>query len=249
MIGMRSGISRLVCGFVIFVVLLLGGVSTSWCAEADYYGVYAGTFNGDDNGVWIGVVSSDPLAHLFMSYSPLNDFGDGGNIFFNGEVGTVGNFSGTSGNGSAIDVAVDSSVGTVSGTWSNSPDSGALTGAIVTSSSYAGSYSGTISGDATGIFSATIASDGTIAGSVTAGGDTFDILGGCHPDGWVMAYGIDSYGYMVGMIGQFSGSSISGDWGSESDDEGTFTTVSSSSSDGGGGGGGGGCFILSLTSE
>lgn len=236
--------------------LVLAGALNGRCAETYYYGNYAGTFTGGDDGVWVGVLSAHDLAHLFISYSTKYDYGDGGNISLTSETAPLGTFSGTSLKGNTVTVTVDSSDGSVTGSWSNPPLSGSLEGDIVTSSPFAGEYTGEIKGDVTGTFAGTIDSTGTVTLTATVDGNDMEILGACHPDGWLMGYGPDPDNNIIGMVGKFSGSDIAGDWESETGDIGTFSgtrTVTSSdddstssSDDGGGGGGGGGCFMKSL---
>ena len=50
-------------------------------------------------------------------------------------------------------------------------------------------------------------------------------------------------GMNIAMFGEFSGSDISGSWGTDTDESGTFTTDAGGD---GGGGGGSGCFINAL---
>jgi len=237
--------------FIASILVLCGVASTAWCLSSDYYGTYAGRFSGDDSGYWVAVISSSE--NVFLSYSTSRDEGDGGDVSFRSESGTVGNYYGYSEiEDTYINTFVDASNDSVSGTWNNSysGDSGSLSGSAITSLAYAGSYSGNFSGDGSGSWTMVIDSDGYITGSMTSdeGRGTFE--GGCHPDGYVMAIGEDAGYNDFAFFGQISGSSISGGWISETGDDGSFST-GGSSSDGSSSGGssGGGCFILSLIGE
>jgi len=232
-------------GLVVAAVFLCGVASTAWGAEADYHGTYAGTFEGDDNGVWVAVIGSSPSDGVYLSYSTDYGQGDGGYVHWDGEIGTIGNYYSTSLiNGSYSEASVDSTDGTVSGNWKNLPEVGKLSGNRITSCDYEGNYTGTFRGDASGTWTMAIAANGYVTGVMVNDGSSYGFEGGCHPDGRVIVIGEDGYGDYFSVFGQISGSSISGSWTTESGDEGTFKTGSSSS--GGGGGGGGGCFILSL---
>lgn len=247
MTDIRSGFSRTVWGLFISMALFFGGASSSWCAESDYYGTYAGNFSGDDNGVWVAVISSSSSDSVFLSYSTDFDSGDGGYLHFSNESGTIGYYYTTSlMNESDIDASIDSSDGSVTGTWSTNSESGTVTGDAITSSAYAGSYSGTFSGDDSGNWSMTVASNGYISGSATSGDDTSYFEGGCHPDGYIVGIGTNAYNEDFVYFGHISDSCISGSWESESGDSGTFGCDDGDDGDGGdggGGGGGGGCFI------
>jgi hypothetical protein len=227
---------------LIAVVFLAGLVSAAWCAEVDYDGTYAGTYSGDDSGYWVGIIDSGGDS-LYLSYSTVDDEGDGGYVYYDGESGTVGSFhSWSEMNGSYASADIDSSGGSVSGTWSNSyaSTSGTITGSEVVSISHAGSYSGTFAGDDSGTWSMTIASNGYITGTISPeSGGSYTFEGGCHPDGYIVAVG-DSGGTAFAVFGRISGSSVTGGWESEDGYSGTISSGGSSD---------GGCFIMSLVGE
>ena len=110
-----------------------------------------------------------------------------------------------------------------------------------------GSYAGSIDGDVSGTMKAAVAADGTVTITASVQGASFAMLGACHPDGYIMGYGIDPYGYTVGIVGKLSDGGVSGEWESETGDTGTFSA--NSNADSGGDGGGSGCFIRSLTAR
>lgn len=253
MIRLESRLSKIMA---YVLIISLGMISPLWCAQSDYDGYFAGTYSGDDNGVWIGLIDSSPNS-FFMSYSTDNDDVDLGFFLWDGELGNIGTYfiTQTEIYGGTLEIDIDSSNGMVSGQWSHSgsSSSGLLTGALVTSVVFAGTYSGTYSGGESGTWTMTIASDGRITGSFahTSNSGYGDIVGICHPNGYVLLLGEDVISKMgVAMFGEISGSDISGGWESESGYSGTFTTaagvVGAGSSGGSGGGGGGGCFITTL---
>lgn len=247
MMRLKSGMKAMRWLFLVAALILCGFVTCGWCDQSDYYGTYAGSFSGDDHGIWVAVITSDFSDSVFLSYSTDSGTGDGGYVGYIDESGTVGHFMSYSQMfGTMVDGYIDASDGSVSGTWDNasSSASGTLTGSAVTSCAYAGSYSGTFGGDASGTWSITIDDNGYATGTMTSSGGTGTFKGGCHPDGHVIVFGQDGYGYNFAVYGQISGSSISGEWSSESGDAGTISTGTAASDSGGGGGGG--CFILSL---
>ncbi|MEJ2038099.1 MAG: hypothetical protein P8X55_04100 [Desulfosarcinaceae bacterium] len=250
MIGWRSGSMRIYGIFMLVAFLVLGSAVAVWSAEGDYDGTYAGTFTGDDQGYWVAIIDSGSES-LFLLYSTVHNFGDGGYLEWAGESGTSANYYAYSElNNSLIDSVVDSSTGSVIGTWSNSTEGGTLSGAAMTSNDYAGTYSGTFSGDQSGTWSATIATDGYISGAMVLGGDSYSFRGGCHPEGYFSAVGEDESGDTFAVFARISGDSITGSWGSESGDSGSVTGSTSDATGGGdGGGGSGGCFIQSLISR
>ncbi len=232
-------------------VFLLGMVSAAWSAQTDYDGTYYGSYSGDDSGIWVAVVNSAGDT-VFLSYSTVTGEGDGGFMTWWGESSGIGNYytGSTVIQGSWADGYIDSSDGSVSGSWGNttSGDSGTLSGSAYTSCPHAGTYSGSFSGDDSGTWSMTIASNGSITGTISPdSGGTHAFEGGCHPDGHMVVVGDDGSGTAFAMFGQISGSSVSGEWVSDDGYSGTVSSSSGGSSGGGGGGGGGGCFIMSLT--
>ncbi|NNG00827.1 MAG: hypothetical protein HKM93_15680 [Desulfobacteraceae bacterium] len=230
----------------VFAAFCISIAPSAWCAPSDYYGTYAGTFTGEDSGVWVAVISSSSSESLFLSYSTGHSTGDGGYLYFSTEYGTTGTYTSTSVmNDSDVSADVDSSDGSVSGTWANYYESGTFTGQAVTSVSQAGDYSGSFSGDESGTWSMTIASNGYVTGDMTVDGEAYPFEGGVHPDGRLIVVGVDGYGDDFVVYGLVSDSGISGSWSSESGDSGS---VSSGSGSSGGGGGGGGCFLQQLMS-
>ena len=224
-------------------------ISPLWCDQPEYDGYYAGTYSGDDNGIWIALVNSSSDS-LIMIYSTDSDDLDLGFLIWGGEIGGIGNYyiDSTEIFGSSFDADIDSLDDSVLGDWSNSFSgySGWLEGSLVTSVAFEGDYSGTYRGEESGTWSVTIASDGSIIGSFTATSNNGfgDLVGVCHPDGYVLIVGVDSISGMgIVMLGEITGSDVSGSWESETGDSGTFSTGSGG---GGGGGGGGGCFINAL---
>jgi len=250
-----------VCGRHFLLVLACAVIfamaaSPAGCSQPDYDGTYAGTYTGNDDGFWVAVAPGSSSAAVFLSYSTIDDIGDGGYLSFGGETASVGNFrtSFTELRGSSVDADVDSSSGSVTGVWSNSGDSGTLTGGKVSSCPQAGSYSGTFGGDDIGTWSLTIDANchitGSMASSTSTNSGSFE--GGCHPNGHALMVGAASTGDNFGVFGTISGSSFSGTWAADTGDSGTITSGSSSggsSSGSSGGGGGAGCFILSLLGD
>ncbi len=213
------------------------------CAESDYYGTYAGTYSGDDSGYWVAVISA--ADSVYLSYSTVTGYGDGGYIYYRAESGSTGEYYGWSAvqNTSIDPMYIDSTTGAGSGEWENYTygESGTFEGSKVTDSAYAGSYSGSIGGDVSGSWEMTIGSNGYITGTVTFEGATVSVEGGVHPAGYFAAVGTDPNNNDFSAYGQISGSSVSGGWISEDGSEGT---ISGGGTGGGGDGGGdGGCFI------
>jgi len=219
------------------IIFLLGMISPVWSAQGDYDGYYAGSFEGDDNGLWVARIDSS-LGSGFLSYSTDTGQGDWGILSFYGEKLLNGIYyadyfvSPTEINGSTVQTYIKASDDSVIGEWSNpvSTDEGLLSGDKISSTTYSGTYSGTFSGDNSGTWSMTISQSGSISGSSTSseGSGTFD--GACHPNGYVLALGEDNLsGNLFGFFGQISGSSISGSWLSEDGSSGTFKTGSSPS--------------------
>ncbi|MBI5061904.1 MAG: hypothetical protein HZB87_00080 [Desulfatitalea sp.] len=201
---------------------LFAAATNTWSAESDYHGTYAGTFSGDDSGIWVAVISNDTNRRGFLSYSSATASGDGGDVSFVSETGTEGTYYSLSEfNYSSIYAVIDSSDDTVSGTWENSTESGTLSGSRVTSSAYQGSYSGNFTGDTTGTWQATVASDAFVNGTQVSSYGTYAFIGGVHPNGFLLGTGEGYSGYYFGCGG----------------------------SGGDGGGGGGGCFIQSLIGD
>ena len=246
---------------IIYVSLLfLLMTSNSWCDEADYDGFYYGTYSGDDNGAWMIGIDINEGA-FFWCYSTDINQGDAESPNYEGEAGTIGNYSIASTFNFAyqIDIEIDSSDGSVTGTWSDtdSADSGTLIGTKIISGDYVdqyiGTYKGTYIGDATGDIVIRIKSNGDIngdiTGTVTIDGDdyAFDRVW-LNPDGYFEGEGDGPNDEEFGFWGKIDGLAMSGWWYSVTDESGTFSAAISinADNDGGGGGGGGGCFIEAL---
>ena len=237
---------------IFWTICIIGLALPAWSAESDYHGTYAGSFSGDDSGYWVAVVNSSSSDSVFLSYSTVYDYGDGGYLYFQEESSGVGTYYSQSViNESVIEAFITAATGGVIGNWINNYNStsGELVGNAITSSPQEGTYSGSIAGDATGTWSMTVASNGYLTGAINVESATSYFEGGAHPDGYMVGIGTDAYGDDFSFFGRISGTSASGSWSSESGDEGTFTTGGGSSGGGGSGGGGGGCFISSLTGK
>jgi hypothetical protein len=234
-------------GFVAVMAVLLacGPVMQAQGADIDYLGTYAGTFAGDDQGYWVAVINATPFPDgVFLSYSTQSGSGDGGFLNFESEVIPIGRYTSTSVmHASGIAADIDSSSGEVTGTWENINEAGTFSGGRITSCPPEGAYSGQILGDASGTWTMAIAEDCYITGSATVEGDTLEFKGGAHPDGYVIAFGVDGHDDHFAFFGQVSDDGISGFWESEAGESGTFGPRISVGDDGGSGGG---CFISHL---
>jgi hypothetical protein len=238
--------SRITKVLTFLSVLLIGLASPVWCAQSDYDGYYAGTFSGDDNGVWIAVIDSSSSTFVFLTYSTDSDDVDLGSLTYVGESGGIGNYftASTEIFGSTIDADIDSSDGSVSGSWNNLPAMGTLTGEKDPVVNFAGNYSGNVAGDDTGTWTIAIAANGATSGSFATSSGSGDVTGIAHPDGYLLAVAEDTINDVtIVMFGRISGSRISGEWEADDNSSGTFSTDSGG---GGGGGGGGGCFISTI---
>lgn len=232
---------------ILFVLVSTTGIRQAWSAEEDYYGTYAGTFSGDDNGVWISVIDSE-TENLFLSYSTDSGLADGAETLFFDGTGDVGQLWGTvSLYATSIDLSINPEDDTVSGQWESDlyGNAGSLTGSRVSSNDYAGSYSGTFTGELSGTWSFEIDSDGYLTGSAVESDTSYPFVGACHPDGYVVVF--DEF-YSIAASGQISGGSLSGTWYADQSVEGTFSgsaangdVATASDSDGGGG-----CFISQM---
>ena len=253
-----SRIARIMlCLSLLFFVM----VSNSWCAQEDYNGLYKGTYSGDDNGVLYIAIDIN-LGAKFWFYSTdisQGDIGPSSSINYEGEAGTVGNYSvGPSYFwGYQFAIEVDSFNGSVTGTWSDtdSADSGTLIGTKITSDDfidqYVGTYKGTYIGDNSGKIVISIKSNGEIVGDITGsvtidGADYAFKQGWLHPDGYFHDDGDGPNDEEFAFWGKINGVSMSGWWYSVTGDTGTFNATISNDDGGGGGGGGGGCFIDAL---
>jgi hypothetical protein len=196
--------------FIVYMLVSIGTVATTWGVEEDYDGVYAGTFSGDDNGVWVALIDSNS-ENIFLTHSTENGNADGGNPLFE-EYGGVGEFWGiTQLYGTAIEGSINLANDSISGLWESIYDqSGSFTGSAVTSNAYEGSYSGTFEGDLTGTWSLTIDSDGYLTGSAIESGNTYPFIGGCHPDGYIIVFGEDDYASTYAASALITNGSISG---------------------------------------
>ena len=96
--------------FLLFFVM----ASNSWCAQQDYDGFYSGTYSGDDNGAWMIGIDMN-LGAFFWCYSTDINQGDSKSPNYEGEAGTIGNYSiGPTFNFAyQIDIEIDSSDGSV----------------------------------------------------------------------------------------------------------------------------------------
>ena len=252
--------SRIVQTILYISLLFFVLTSNSWCAQADYDGFYYGTYSGDDNGAWMIGIDFNEGA-FFWCYSTDINQGDARSPNYEGEAGTIGNYSIASTFNFAyqINIAIDSSDGSVTGTWSDtdSADSGTLIGTKIISGDYidqyVGNYKGKYIGDASDDIVIRIKSNGDIngdiTGSVTIDGDdyAFDRIW-LNPDGYFEGEGDGPNDEEFVFWGKIDGENMSGWWYSVTDDSGTFTATISGDDDGGGGGGGGGggCFIEAL---
>ena len=240
------------------LITLLSGVSTSvWAERSDYDGLYAGTYNGDDNGYWGAVIDSTTFTAGFISWSTDFDRGDVAWLTAGGEI------SGPSYKYYNDDTYIQHSSVTsyihadssVTGQWNNtsSGHSGDIIGDIVDSTSFGGSYSGSFSGDDEGSWTLTITNDGGVTGTLSSdnsGDSSFE--GVCHPAGWIFCIGTTPDRYPFGVFARIVGSDISGWWAASDQSKGTVTNGTDANDDGdgdgggGGGGGGGGCFTNSI---
>lgn len=133
-------------GFVAVMAVLLtcGPVMPAQGADTDYFGTYAGTFAGDDQGYWVAVINSIPFPDgVFLSYSTESGSGDGGYLNFESEVIPSGRYTSTSVmQASDIAAEIDASSGEVAGTWENINEAGTFFGERITSCPPEGAYSG-----------------------------------------------------------------------------------------------------------
>ena len=256
---MKKLISFSQCVGRVFCVaaLLLGFSSYAWSAQSDYDGSFAGTYSGDDNGYWVAVTDANGTS-AFLSWSTTYDRGDAGILTWWNENAGIGNYytSSTEIQGSVVDAFIDSADSSVDGSWSNSQsgDSGSLEGDKLDTSAFSGNYSGSFCGDDSGNWTITIGSEGEVSGDMNSnnfGSSSF--IGVCHPAGYVFGIG-ENNGEAFAFFGQFSGSSLNGEWVSESGDSGALSTGTCSAGGGGGdddddddaGGFGLNCFIDSI---
>lgn len=250
---------------LLFSALMLAiGVlfSPSWGAQSDYYGVYTGSYTGDDHGIWVSYFNSGGMA--WFSFSTDDQFGDGGYGAFGVEGEDFIHFDTWNMDNDTSGEGILGTDGSVSGNWTNffvSPvETGTYTGHKILSCAQAGEYAGTFAGDQTGTWTMTIGDDGHITGTMvdSTGGNAIE--GGINPDlgyylvigstsdGDFIVYGeIDNNGAVSGAWrteGGYYGGTISGSADSITDSGSTNTDSGSTNS--GGGGGGGGCFISAV---
>ena len=237
MILIRSR-SRIARSILYLFLIFFAMASNSWCAQEDYDGLYAGTYSGDDNGVWMIGIDMN-LGSFFWSYSTDTNQGDASSFNYLGEIGTIGRYTlpSTFLNAWQIDVEIDSSDGSVTGTWSDtdSDDSGILIATKIISSDYvdqyAGTYKGTYIGDNSGDLVVKIKSNGElygeITGSVTIDGDDypFNQEAWLHPDGYFEGEGDGPNDEEFGFWGEINGVNMSGWWYSVTGESGTFTAT------------------------
>ena len=253
---MKFYIQMMVCFFCLPTILF--GISSSvWAERSDYDGLYAGTYNGDDNGIWAAVIDSTTFTAGFIAWSTDFNRGDIAWLTAGGEV------AGPSYKYYNDDTYIQHSSITsyihadrsVSGEWNNtySNHSGNLMGDMVNSTSFAGSYSGSFSGDDKGSWVLTITNDGGVTGTLNSDNDGDSSFEGvCHPAGWVFCIGTTPDRYPFGVFATIVGSDISGWWAASDQSQGTLTSGTDTNDDGdgdGGGGGGGGCFISTLIQQ
>lgn len=210
------------------MAILLGFVSEAWSAPADYNGNYAGTFIGDDSGIWVAMVDSTHSLYAFLTYSAQRKEADEGEMILldEDEINGIGHFRGRSDWESTLaNVYITKADGSVDGTWDSQDetDSGDLVGTEVTSCPVTGYYYGHFSGGDSGTWEMAIAANCTLTGSMTFSGVESDFTGGAHPNGYVVFSGEDNYGDAFIGGGQISGIEISGTWKSENRNEGTFS--------------------------
>ena len=230
---------------VMFAIVV--AVPLSWSAESDYYGVYTGTYIGDDQGVWVAYFNAGGAA--WLSYSTVVGYGDGGYGSFGAESPASINFSAWNIDSDTYGSGTIQADGTVAGSWidywADPDDTGTFNGNLVLSCSQQGNYSGIFSGDSDGTWTMTIGADGHITGEISDGTDNFSFEGGIDPgSGNFIVIGSTPDGDFV-VYGSVDGNgSVSGGWHTENDAE--SGTITSGSGGGGGGGGGGGCFLITL---
>ncbi len=256
----KSG-SRIARSILYLSLIFFAMTSNSWCAQEDYNGFYSGTYSGDDNGAWmIGIDINQGT--FFWCYSTDIDQGDAETPNYEGDAGTIGNYSIASTLNFAyqIDIAIDSSDGSVTGTWSDtdSADLGNLIGSKITSGAYVdqyiGTYKGTYIGDNSDDLVIRIKSNGEIngdiTGSVTMDGTDYPFNRvWLNPDGYFEGEGDGPNDEEFAFWGNTNGLAMSGWWYSVTDESGTFTaavTINVDNDGGGGGDGGGGCFISTM---
>lgn len=207
---------------VCFLVTMIPG--SALCTESDYYGMYAGTYSGDDGGYWTAFISV--ADNVYLSYSMVTEYGDGCHIHYRDESDSIGEYYGWSAiqNTSIDPIHIDSTTGSVSGEWKNYPhEEGTLKGSKITSSIYDGLYSGNIDGDATGSWEMTIESNGHITGTATVEEETASFEGGVHPTGYFATVGTDPDNNDFAVYGQINETIVSGGWISESGSESTIS--------------------------
>ncbi len=216
---------------ILFIGFLLISPLTAM-SDDEVFGVYCGTFTGNDNGPLVAIVSDTSIKYIIWSNS--DDSVDVG--FF-----TLDSAGGFDGDTALKDAHITGSVyddNTTIGTWVKSPEGGDFSGTRSTQvSQYAGFYSGTYTGDSTGTWRLTVLESGYLYGF----NGNFVMEGGINDSGIFIAYDSTE---KFGMNGTIAGSSISGKW-TDADDghDGTFTSASSSSKSASETGG---CFIKSI---
>jgi len=249
----KSTFLTIVCCLCLLTFLF--GISTSvWAERSDYDGLYAGTYNGDDNGYWGAVIDSTTFTAGFIAWS--TDFNRGDIVWLTAGGEVVGPaYKYYSGNTYIQHSSVTGYIhldASVSGEWSNanSGHSGDIIGDKVTSTSFEDSYSGSFGGDDNGSWTLTISNDGGVTGTVVSNsGGQFSIEGVCHPSGWVFCIGTTPDRYPFGVFAKLNGSDISGWWTASDQSKGTLTSGTDNNDGGGGGGGGGGGCIISTISK
>lgn len=256
--------------FLVSMALMLVAAQAWGATLADYDGNYAGSYSGNDKGVWIALHDDANELHGFLMFSTDDNVADFGGLEDLGEKDGVREFGvETEIYGTGIDSFFTLDTGSVTGTWLNkeTEENGKITGELVTAIPFAGTYSGTFTGDTppeedikeikkisaessdiTGTWEMIVANDGVISGTATAssayGTETITIVGGAHPDGYIIAVGLAKEEEDEEPVAIFYGTvadrTASGSWLGEGGSIGTFTgTLETSSS-------GTNCFIGSV---
>ena len=201
---------------------------------ADFAGTYAGTFEGDDTGIWRAIVKKDGYMEAITWSTLYNEVNWGiENIDANG------NFSFYDVFGNYIITGSIDSEGNLSATCSGGIFY-TMIGQIVQKdeiAQYVGTYSGTCTGDETWNWSGNIQPDGRM---VSSNGEAEGAIG---PDGRYIAVDSDNTGYygVIDQIGNITGYWHNPTYGMEGQMSGSRTSSKN------GGGGGGGCFLNSVT--
>lgn len=238
---------------ILALFLTLAFTGMAW-AQADYAGIYSGTFSGDDSGPWAvhvdanGSVSVNTIGGLVSAQA--------GPAVLWGSVDAQGDFAATAGTtalGATFLGSIDQA-GLTTGAWSNSgsAQTGLFTGQRepADASAYAGVYRGAYTGDDSGSWIATVAANGDITISTVSsqGAGTETFTGRVGGNGTVVAATSLSEMAAIVYCKIDASKAVTGIWGSSYDDvggnmtgarDGSLPAPSTSSSSTG-------CFLSSL---